>query len=795
MSQRTSRFQVQFDVGGDGEVRASLKSLREEVKATTVAVEDSGEEWEEFGAKIGTAIKYAGATAVAGIGLIIRNTVAAEQEMAQLEAVLRSTGQGATYTRDQLVDMSEAIAAASTFSAGEIVKAETRLLSYSGIASKNFPEALQVAIDQAARLGMGVEQSAETIGRALESPQKAAAALAQQGFGAAFTDSVRKAIKELDEAGRTAEAQQIILDILTDSYGGAAQAARDTFGGSMIALKNTLADLLTGDTGGEGLEGVRSSVEGLITTLNSGDVRSGFANMTEGALGLVAGLASLVGWLDNAFGAAQRLLTIQGGGFSKLMGGENLGNQRAELAMVERELARRQSADAAMKEGRLTGDWLTQRASIVTRLPARLVGFEGIGGGTDKELRNRQAALQAQIEFNERIFGDPSRTRVNFSDQGDIPASMLRPSDGGGGRAPTGGGDGKKPRAAQLTEAEKATKQLNAEYDRMLERLQQEIALNGQTSELARVNYQIKQDGLDALNPQLAEQLRLAAEQIDAQERANELADEGKRLTEEMRTPQEVLNAQLARYRELLDAGTIDQTVYDRAAADATAARDAAEDAAKRAAQTFRTTDDVLSDFSSRTQDVLGNDLYDAFSGNADRIQERWKQMLLALAAELIASKVMEYFQSSGQGGGTASGEGAGFWGTVASFFGSFFGGGMATGGKMQRGKLYEIAEHGKPELVEQNGRRFLVAGAGGDVIPAQYAAAGGAGGASMPSIQFNVTNNHAGAEVSEPAFTWKEGKLLVDMAVNKVNQGLAQKGSPTHKSMMSGLSQGTRYG
>jgi len=790
VTQRTSRFQVQFDVGGDGQVRASLKSLREEVKATTAAVEDSGEEWEEFGVKIGNAIKYAGATALAGIGLILRNTAAAEQEMAQLEAVLRSTGQGATYTRDQLVDMSEAIAAASTFSAGEIIKAETRLLSYSGIASKNFPEALQIAIDQAARLGIGVEQSAETIGRALESPQKAAAALAQQGFGAAFTDSVRKAIKELDEAGKTAEAQQIILDILADSYGGAAQAARDTFGGSMIALKNTLADVLTGDTGGEGLEGVRSSVEGLISTLNSGDVRSGFANMTEGALGLVAGLASLVGWLDQAFGAAQRLLTIQGGGFSKLMGGENLGNQRAELAMVERELARRQSADAAMKDGRLTGDWLTQRATIVNRLPARLVGFEGIGGGTDKELRNRQAALQAQIEFNERIFGDPSRTRVNFSDQGDIPASMLRPSGGGGGKSP-GGGDGKKPRAAQLTDAEKAAKQLNAEYDRMLERLQQEIALNGQTTELARVNYQIKQDGLDALNPKLAEQLRLAAEERDAQERNNQAREEGARITESMRTPQEVLAAELKRYKELLDAGAISQDTFNRAVAGANAA---SEEAARRAQGNFRSTQDVIKEFSDNAQNYLGYDLYDAFSGNADRIQERWKQMLMQLAAELIASKVMEYFNGNSSGSRTVS-SGEGFWANVATWIGSFFAGGRATGGAMQGGKLYELGEHGKPELIEQNGRTFLVAGAGGNVVPAQYAAAAGAGTTGMPAIEFRVTNNHAGAEVSEPGLTWEHGKLIVDMAVNKVNQGLAQKGSNTHKSMMSGLSQGTRYG
>ena len=780
MSQRTSRFQVQFDVGGDGEVRASLKSIRDEVKTTADEVEKSGRNWEDYGKKIGTAMAFAGTAAVAGIALILRNTVEAEQELAQLGAVLRSTGQDATYSRDQLVSMAEGIAAASTFSAGEIVKAETRLLSYSGIASKNFPEALQIAIDQAARLGIGVEQSAETIGRALESPTKAAAALAQQGFGAAFTDSVRKNIKDLEDAGRTAEAQKVVIDILKESYEGAAQAQRDTFGGALKALKNTLMEVTTGRDGS--LEGATAAVNDLIATLNDPAVRDGFAVITESAISSVGALASFVGWMDQAWESAQRWTTLQIGGTRQIT---DIKQIRYDLG----ELTKEQQARSQM-----TG---------FERSIRHMTGTGSVPMMSDKALRGRIAELQAMESQSVRLFGDP---RVKFSDEAAMPAAMLRPGgvSGGGGGAGIGGGAGTagrkgggKARSAELSDEAKKAGQLEAEYGRLLKRMQEEIALTGQTTELARVNYQIKQDGLDALNPKLAEQLRLAASEIDKQQKANELKQEGARLTEEMQTPQEVLNAQLERYRELLDAGTIDQTVYDRAAADATAARDAAEDAAKRAAQTFRTTDDILADFSSRTQDVLGNDLFDAFSGNADRIQERWKQMLLSLAAELIASKVMEYFQSSGQAGASGQGgaTGGGFWAGVASFFGSFFGGGRATGGSMQGGKLYEVGEHGRPELIEQNGRRFLVAGAGGNVIPAQYAAAGGAGGAGMPSIQFNVTNNHAGAEVSEPAFTWKEGKLLVDLAVNKVNQGLAQKGSPTHNSMMSGLSQGTRYG
>ena len=762
MTQRTSRFQVQFDVGGDGQVRASLKSLREEVKTTADEVEKSGRNWEDYGKKIGTAMAFAGTVAVAGIALILRNTVEAEQELAQLGAVLRSTGQDATYSRDQLVSMAEGIAAASTFSAGEIVKAETRLLSYSGIASKNFPAALQIAIDQAARLGMGVEQSAETIGRALESPQKAAAALAQQGFGAAFTDSVRKAIKELDEAGKTAEAQQIILDILADSYGGAAQAARDNFGGALQALGNTLMDVTTGSDGS--LQGATVAVNDLIATLNDPAVRQGFDAIATGVANVtsevVRGIAEFAKYL-----ALQREVA-------------NLSSGKAAPAQAGTEALRKRLADAQAERAYSAG----QPTSVLG------VPIPGRASSIDAD----RVRLDAEIA---RLRRELSTRGPQFSDTAALPSSMLRPvardaaPSGGGG---AGGGDGKKTRASQLTEAEKAAKQLSAEYDRMLERLQQEVALNGQTTELARVNYQIKQDGLDALNPKLAEQLRLAAEERDAQERSNQAKEEGARVTEAMRAPQEVLAEELKRYKELLDAGAISQDTFNRAVAGANAA---SEEAARRAQGNFRSTQDVIKEFSDNAQNYLGYDLYDAFSGNADRIQERWKQMLMQLAAELIASKVMEYFNGNSSGSNTGS-SGEGFWANVATWIGSFFAGGRATGGAMQGGKLYELGEHGKPELIEQNGRTFLVSGAGGNVVPAQYAAAGSAaGGTGMPAIEFRVTNNHAGAEVSEPGLTWEHGKLIVDMAVNKVNQGLAQKGSNTHKSMMSGLSQGTRYG
>lgn len=719
MSQRTSRFQVQFDVGGDGEVRASLKSIRDEVKTTAEEVEKSGRNWEDYGKKIGTAMAYAGTAAVAGIALILRNTVEAERELAQLGAVLRSTGQDATYSRDQLVSMAEGIAAASTFSAGEIVKAETRLLSYSGIASKNFPAALQIAIDQAARLGMGVEQSAETIGRALESPQKAAAALAQQGFGAAFTDSVRKAIKELDEAGKTAEAQQIILDILADSYGGAAQAARDTFGGALQALGNTLMDVTTGSDGS--LQGATVAVNDLIATLNDPAVRQGFDAIATGVANVtsevVRGIAEFAKYL-----ALQREVA-------------NLSSGKTAPAQAGTEALRERLANA-QAERAYSASMTTSVLGV--RIPGRANSIDADRARLDAEIARLQRELSAR--------------GPQFSDTAALPASMLRPvardaAPAGGGGGVTGGGDGKKTRAAQLTETEKAAKQLNTEYGRMLERLQQEVTLNGQTTELARVNYQIKQDGLDALNPKLAEQLRLAAEERDAQERSNQAKEEGARVTEAMLTPQEVLSAEIARYKALLDAGAISQETYNRAVGSAEKDYKRATESARKHGATVK---EILQDASDSTQYLLGDSIYDALSGNFERIEDRWQQMLLQMVADIAASKITEWANSIGNNsGGSSGGSGGGWWATIAQAVGSYFGGGRATGGSTQGGKLYEIGELGKPEIFEQNGRRFMVSGAGGNVVPAQYAAAGGMAGGGA-AFKFDMNFNFITGESSE---------------------------------------------
>jgi len=175
------------------------------------------------------------------ISKFTRETINASNEQAQLTAVLKSTGQAAGFSADQLNKMSSALSNSSVFSQGEVTRAQTRLLSYTGVVGQQFPQAMQAVIDMSARMGMSLESSAETIGRALDIPSQGLTALQRQGFR--FTESQKDLVIELENTGRVAEAQGIVLKALESSYGGAANAAKNTLGGALKDLTNTISDM------------------------------------------------------------------------------------------------------------------------------------------------------------------------------------------------------------------------------------------------------------------------------------------------------------------------------------------------------------------------------------------------------------------------------------------------------------------------------------------------------------------------------------------------------------------------
>lgn len=225
----------------------TAKEHADRVDATSTAMNDAGRK------VLGFVAAYVSLNAVMGLvqgGLrLVAQGIRAvaldgsdkQQALGQIEAALASTGRQAEFTSRQLLDMADAFEASSMLTAEQVQSAQARLLSYTDVAATEFPRAMQIIIDQQQRLGISAEQSAEIVGRALQSPSEAITTLGRQGFK--LEDGQKRLLRQLEATGKTAEAQAIIMDMLSEAYGGSAAAARmNTAAGLWKGLGDRVGD-------------------------------------------------------------------------------------------------------------------------------------------------------------------------------------------------------------------------------------------------------------------------------------------------------------------------------------------------------------------------------------------------------------------------------------------------------------------------------------------------------------------------------------------------------------------------
>lgn len=389
-------------------------------------------EWSTLGTAI--AAGFAGITIGATFVKFIQESKDAQAEQAQLAAVLASTRQAAGYTAAELNEMAGAMA--GIFSDGDINRAQTRLLSYTNVVGKEFPEALQAAIDMAARTGMSVEQAAETVGKALDVPAEGLTALSKQGFR--FTEDQKKLVERLQDTGRTAEAQAIILDALKTSYGGAAEAARNTFGGAITELQNSLSSLMTGEDGS--LQGATESIQGLTEQMGSSETKQAFAALT-------AGLASVISFLASA--------TTHVINFSRFVGEALARAANGAADPIERLDEQIQSLETGLA---------TARRALSTTDP-RAEGF--------KQYTQYVAETTAELEKLRKTRAGLAADANRPSIPGAVPTKVL-PTPGRIAVKPTGGADDptKALLANQLKEFDRLVQEqsgLMADRNRMLD--------------------------------------------------------------------------------------------------------------------------------------------------------------------------------------------------------------------------------------------------------------------------------------------------------------------------------------
>lgn len=179
----------------------------------------------------------------------ISEAMQAQRVDAQLEAVLRSTGNAAGMTKDELEELATSLSKVSIYDDEAIKSTEALLLTFTKVGEQVFPEATQAIIDMSTAMGQDLKSSTIQIGKALNDPIKGITAL--QRVGVAFTEDQKKMIAAMVESGDVMGAQKIILQELSTEFGGSAAAAANTYEGQITQLKNEVGNL--GETIGEDL--------------------------------------------------------------------------------------------------------------------------------------------------------------------------------------------------------------------------------------------------------------------------------------------------------------------------------------------------------------------------------------------------------------------------------------------------------------------------------------------------------------------------------------------------------------
>lgn len=228
-----------------------------------------------------------------GFKQVISDAIEAEQVMAQLNAVITSTGGAAGFTSDELDKTASALQKVSTFGDESIKSAQALLLTFKQIRGEEFERTTSVILDLATAMGTDLQSAVLQVGKALNDPVANLGALSRAGIQ--FEKEQKELIKTLFNTGRVAEAQRIILKELESQFGGSARAARETLGGALKNLQNTFADLseeigksITGENSLRGaVESINDVVENSISKVST--VFSVLSQVTSTVLAAIIG--------------------------------------------------------------------------------------------------------------------------------------------------------------------------------------------------------------------------------------------------------------------------------------------------------------------------------------------------------------------------------------------------------------------------------------------------------------------------------------------------------------------------
>lgn len=172
----------------------------------------------------------------------ISEAMAMEEEVAQLDARLKSTAQSAGWTREEAIALANSLQTTTRFTDDQTLASQNLLLTFTRVGRDVFPDVIVAAQDMATAMKTDLLSATMMLGKAFQDPEEGLTAL--QRAGVRMTDSQKELIKSLMETGEVAQAQRMILTELQTEFGGAAKAAGGTLAGQLDILRNQGLNLL-----------------------------------------------------------------------------------------------------------------------------------------------------------------------------------------------------------------------------------------------------------------------------------------------------------------------------------------------------------------------------------------------------------------------------------------------------------------------------------------------------------------------------------------------------------------------
>jgi hypothetical protein len=171
----------------------------------------------------------------AAVGTFLASAMADAREAnrlnAQTAAVIKSTGNAAGVSADQVAGLADSLEKMTGQDGAAIQNGENLLLTFTnikdqvGAGNDVFTQATKTMLDMSVALGQDTKSSALQLGKALNDPIAGVTALRE--VGVSFTAGQQAQITALVKTGKTMDAQKVILAELNKEFGGSATAQAD----------------------------------------------------------------------------------------------------------------------------------------------------------------------------------------------------------------------------------------------------------------------------------------------------------------------------------------------------------------------------------------------------------------------------------------------------------------------------------------------------------------------------------------------------------------------------------------